>query len=136
VTGPFAEFEAAAYGESAVPPATIETLVGARGRTTGFRDTIAAVGRTGSPSMFPLAPPFTNKQVAERLLISAYTVDSHLRSIFKKLGVSSVRSKWPKAQKCRGQHPQASVGEGPMIHRGPTWRGSAKKFPPATAVAK
>jgi DNA-binding CsgD family transcriptional regulator len=31
----------------------------------------------------------TNKQIAERLFISRYTVDSHLRSIFKKVGVRS-----------------------------------------------
>jgi transcriptional regulator of acetoin/glycerol metabolism/DNA-binding CsgD family transcriptional regulator len=32
---------------------------------------------------------FTNRQVAERMFVSRYTVDYHLRSIFKKLGVSS-----------------------------------------------
>jgi DNA-binding CsgD family transcriptional regulator len=31
----------------------------------------------------------TNKQMAEQLFVSHYTIDSHLRSIFKKLGVSS-----------------------------------------------
>ena len=30
----------------------------------------------------------TNKQMAEELFVSHYTIDSHLRSIFKKLGVS------------------------------------------------
>jgi sigma-54 dependent transcriptional regulator, acetoin dehydrogenase operon transcriptional activator AcoR len=32
---------------------------------------------------------FTNRQIAERIFVSPYTVDSHLRSIFRKLGVRS-----------------------------------------------
>jgi DNA-binding CsgD family transcriptional regulator len=32
---------------------------------------------------------FTNRDVAERLFMSRYTVDSHLRSIYRKLGVNS-----------------------------------------------
>jgi transcriptional regulator of acetoin/glycerol metabolism/DNA-binding CsgD family transcriptional regulator len=32
---------------------------------------------------------FTNREVAERLLMSRYTVDTHLRSIYRKLGVNS-----------------------------------------------
>jgi DNA-binding CsgD family transcriptional regulator len=31
----------------------------------------------------------TNRQAAERLFMSPYTVDTHLRSIFRKLAVNS-----------------------------------------------
>jgi DNA-binding CsgD family transcriptional regulator len=36
-----------------------------------------------------VAEGLTNRQAAERLFVSPYTVDSHLRSIFRKLGVTS-----------------------------------------------
>jgi DNA-binding NarL/FixJ family response regulator len=36
-----------------------------------------------------VAQGLTNRQVAERLFVSRYTVDAYLRSIFRKLQVSS-----------------------------------------------
>ncbi len=57
---------------------------------------------TASPSTYPdglttrevevlrvVAQGLTNEQVAERLLISPRTVDTHLTSIYSKIGVSS-----------------------------------------------
>jgi DNA-binding CsgD family transcriptional regulator len=36
-----------------------------------------------------VARALTNRQVGERLLISRHTVDSHLRQIYRKLGIAS-----------------------------------------------
>ena len=36
-----------------------------------------------------LAAGLTNSQIAERLTLSTYTVQAHLRSIYSKLGVST-----------------------------------------------
>jgi sigma-54 dependent transcriptional regulator, acetoin dehydrogenase operon transcriptional activator AcoR len=59
-----------------------DSTIGPRPRRTGLTGAEQGVAEL-------VVDGFTNKQIAERLFISAYTVDSHLRSIFKKLGVSS-----------------------------------------------
>jgi DNA-binding CsgD family transcriptional regulator len=37
----------------------------------------------------PVAQGATNREVADRLYLSAYTVNSHLRHVFGKLGIRS-----------------------------------------------
>lgn len=63
--------------EAAAQPAT-------RKRTglAGLTDTEQSVAALATQGL-------TNREVAERLLMSRYTVDSHLRSIYRKLGVNS-----------------------------------------------
>jgi transcriptional regulator of acetoin/glycerol metabolism len=64
-------------GESAARPAN-------RKKTgmTGLTDTEQSVAALATQGL-------TNREVAERLFMSRYTVDSHLRSIYRKLGVNS-----------------------------------------------
>lgn len=64
-------------GESAAQPAN-------RKKTgmTGLTDTEQSVAALATQGL-------TNREVAERLFMSRYTVDSHLRSIYRKLGVNS-----------------------------------------------
>jgi DNA-binding NarL/FixJ family response regulator len=61
---------------------SVDSASGATLRPTGL--TTAELGVTEL-----VVEGLTNKQIAERLFISRYTVDSHLRSIFKKVGVGS-----------------------------------------------
>lgn len=61
---------------------SVDSASGPTTRSTGL--TTAELGVTEL-----VVEGLTNKQIAERLFISRFTVDSHLRSIFKKLGVSS-----------------------------------------------
>lgn len=49
---------------------------------TGLTDTEQSVAALATQGL-------TNREVAERLFMSRYTVDSHLRSIYRKLGVNS-----------------------------------------------
>jgi DNA-binding CsgD family transcriptional regulator len=49
---------------------------------TGLTDTERSVVALATEGL-------TNREVAERLFMSRYTVDSHLRSIYRKLGVNS-----------------------------------------------
>src|SRR4051794_33505450 len=64
-------------GDSAAQP-------GNRKKTgvTGLTDTERSVAALATQGL-------TNREVAERLFMSRYTVDSHLRSIYRKLGVNS-----------------------------------------------
>jgi DNA-binding CsgD family transcriptional regulator len=62
-------------GESAAQPAN-------RKKMTVLTDTEQSVAALATQGL-------TNREVAERLFMSRYTVDSHLRSIYRKLGVNS-----------------------------------------------
>jgi sigma-54 dependent transcriptional regulator, acetoin dehydrogenase operon transcriptional activator AcoR len=62
-------------GESAAQPARRPGMT----RLTDTERSVAALASQG----------LTNREVAERLFMSRYTVDSHLRSIYRKLGVNS-----------------------------------------------
>jgi DNA-binding NarL/FixJ family response regulator len=62
-------------GESAAQPAN-------RKKMTVLTDTEQSVAALATQGL-------TNREVAERLFMSRYTVDSHLRSIYRKLGVHS-----------------------------------------------
>lgn len=64
-------------GESAAQPANRK-----KAGLTGLTDTEQSVAALAIQGL-------TNREVAERLFMSRYTVDSHLRSIYRKLGVNS-----------------------------------------------
>jgi DNA-binding CsgD family transcriptional regulator len=64
-------------GESADRPAN-----GKKAWMTGLTDTERSVAALATQGL-------TNREVAERLFMSRHTVDSHLRSIYRKLGVNS-----------------------------------------------
>lgn len=64
-------------GESAAQPAKRKSA-----GMTGLTDTEQSVAALATQGL-------TNREVAERLFMSRYTVDSHLRSIYRKLGVNS-----------------------------------------------
>ena len=64
-------------GESAAQAANRK-----RAGMTGLTDTERSVAALATQGL-------TNREVAERLFMSRYTVDSHLRSIYRKLGVNS-----------------------------------------------
>jgi DNA-binding CsgD family transcriptional regulator len=64
-------------GDSAAQPANRKNT-----GVTGLTDTERSVAALATHGL-------TNREVAERLFMSRYTVDSHLRSIYRKFGVNS-----------------------------------------------
>jgi DNA-binding CsgD family transcriptional regulator len=65
-------------GEATAQPSNRKATAGLAG-LSDTEQSVAALAIQG----------FTNRDVAERLFMSRFTVDSHLRSIYRKLGVNS-----------------------------------------------
>jgi DNA-binding CsgD family transcriptional regulator len=83
VLSPVAEFVAELAGR----PADRMPAVTARGRrpATGWEALTGAERRVAHL----VAEGLTNREVAERLFLSRYTVETHLKHVFAKVGVSS-----------------------------------------------
>ena len=81
---------AVARGETVLPPdIAIQTLVSiARGKADVEHSTEAFSERESEVLSF-IAQGFTNKEIAQRLMLSTRTIETHLHNIFSKLRVHS-----------------------------------------------
>lgn len=81
---------AAGRGEIVLPPEiAVQSLIALAQGQPVEQEMVAPLSERETEVLGLLAQGFTNKDIAQALILSVRTVEAHLRSIFAKLGVSS-----------------------------------------------
>jgi DNA-binding NarL/FixJ family response regulator len=81
---------AAGRGEIVLPPEiAVQSLMALAQGQTVEHEMVAPLSERETEVLRLLAQGFTNKDIAQALILSVRTVEAHLRAIFAKLGVSS-----------------------------------------------
>jgi FixJ family two-component response regulator len=84
LAGELARQDRAVFGRASASPAMIRALV----ESLTLTDVRSRLAEVTVPTLDG-APPVGLRPVAERLYVSRYTVETHLKHVFAKLGVSS-----------------------------------------------